>query len=312
MAHYERALHDFGVAGGPYAGVGHGVEWCGKTPVKGVVRVAVSASTPGLIWRRTSRSAGRTRGRQEAPASARRDHRDPRQCPLREAGGFPRLLARRPSKAPELLLAKDGAEAPFVGPVPLSPSIAVLQLRLVSPDCRVPRAMPLHRSGDVLVSPDRVSVGLLADRRVLVVPSQALDGLSAEIAANVGLFVESGGVVIALTQLEGRAYDALPVPPGERLRAIGFGVDQEVYARGVRVDQPRPALASLAEYVTRMNVDGAFEEVPASARVLLRKTKSDLPVLVLSCPSGRGWVVLSSSFDECLSCQRSGPGRRTF
>ncbi len=306
VAHYEKALHDFGVAGGPYAGVGHGVEWWGKTPVKGVVRVAVSASTPGLIWGAPLDRPGepeavkkllpRLEGITEIRVSVRFEK------PEDSLTYWPDALRRRR----ELLLAKDGAEAPFVGPVPLSPSIAVLSCGSSAPTVAFLRDT-LHEAA-VLVSPDRVSVGLLADHRVLVVPSQALDGLSAEIAANVGLFVKSGGVVIALTQLEGRAYDALPVPPGERLRAIGFGVDQEVYARGVRVDQPHPALASLAEYVTSMNVDGAFEEVPASARVLLRKTKSDLPVLVLY-PVGRGWVVLSSSFDECLSCQRSGPGR---
>lgn len=113
---------------------------------------------------------------------------------------------------------------------------------------------------------------------------------------------------MAFAQAQGSDYAALPIPRGERLRAIGYDADRSAYAQGVRVEQGHPILASLAEGGATINVDGAFEEVPASARVLLRKARSDLAALVVY-PVGHGWVVASSIFDDCLSCQRPGPGR---
>jgi hypothetical protein len=308
VAFYDKALRAFGVTPAPCKSVAHGLEWSGHEAVEGVVRVTIAAGEPGLVWGRPlDRTGERGIPEQLFPwlAELTEIRVSVRFESLDDAVRFWPDAARLRR---DLLLAERNRQPLDASPAPIAPAIAVLRCGFASSTQELLRDV-LHEPVR-LVPPALVSVGLLAEHRVLVIPTSGLNwsGSEAEFAAGLGRFVRAGGVVVAFAQPQGRDYAALPVPSGERLRAIGFDADQSVYAQGVRVDQAHPALASLAEGLASINVDGAFEEAPLSTRVLLRKTKSDLPALVVY-PVGRGWVAASSIFDDCLSCARRGPGR---
>lgn len=309
VAHYDHALRALGLAAAPDRGVAHGLEWSGKEPFRGLIRIAVSANGPGLVWGSPLNQGGR-----EVTA----ERLFPRLRELTQFrvsvrfDGLEGALAHWPDadrQRRELLLAeRNGGLQGRISPSPLAPAIAVLGCGWAAG--AVETLTGALRERVRLVSPTRVNVGLLAQHRVLFVPTGGLAGLGAQTDFVEGLraFVRSGGVVIALSQAQGRDYRALPVPEGQRLRALGSSADQSAYGRGVRVDQSHPALASLAESVVSMNVDGCFEEVPDSALVLLRKARNDLPALI-AYRVGHGWVVASSSFDDCVPCARPGPGQ---
>lgn len=308
LAHYERALREFGMTPGPYKGERHAVEWWGKEPFKGVVRVAVSTGAPGLVFGRPLDRPG------ESDAAAALFPRLEELVEVRVSFRLQRLedaVALWPDadrrRRDLLVAAADGRLAGPVAPAPIAPAMAMLGWGLVAPAHQFFRDT-LHEAVR-LVEPSRVSVGLLGEHRVLVIPTGGLSELSAQadFVARLGQFVNAGGVVVVFSQMRGSDYDALPMPRGERLRAIGYLADRSVYRRGVRVDQAHPILASLTEGEATINVDGEFTEVPASGRVLLRKAKNEHAALVVY-PVGRGWVVASSICDDCLSCQLPGPG----
>ena len=149
-------------------------------------------------------------------------------------------------------------------------------------------------------------------QKVLILPTGSLYGLRADSVEHSALqsYVEQGGVVVCFTQAYGDDFSALPVPDGEELLAAGYKQDVSCFSGSAYPAMDHPVLSGITTLQMGCNggacgmrpgitagMDGFFRKVPINATVLLRRTISGEPCLILY-PVGQGCVVASTMYED--------------
>jgi hypothetical protein len=136
-------------------------------------------------------------------------------------------------------------------------------------------------------------------QRILVLPTGSLYGLRRYSVEHSALqsFVEQGGVVVAFTEPFGEDFSALPVPSGEKLTAAGFKQDLSCFAGSAFPTMEHPILSGVKGAVVTAGFDGFFRKVPSNSTVLMRRTVSGEPCMIVY-PVGQGYVVASTMYED--------------
>ncbi len=109
--------------------------------------------------------------------------------------------------------------------------------------------------------------------------------------------MEAGGVVVCFTQPYGDDFSALPVPAGETLEAAGFKQDLSCFANSAYPTMEHPILSGITGQTVTAGFDGFFRTLPSNATVLLRRSISGEPCLLVY-PVGQGFVVASTMYED--------------
>ena len=138
-----------------------------------------------------------------------------------------------------------------------------------------------------------------AKQKVLILPTGSLYGLRSDSMEHQALqgFVEQGGVVVCMTQPYGDDFSALPVPAGETLEAAGFKQDLSCFSGSAYPTMDHPILSGITSNSVTAGFDGFFRTIPSGATILLRRTISGEPCMILY-PVGQGYVVASTLYED--------------
>ncbi|MFH1961626.1 MAG: peptidoglycan DD-metalloendopeptidase family protein [bacterium] len=130
----------------------------------------------------------------------------------------------------------------------------------------------------------------------LVVPTGGFFGLDTSDMLKYKLrkYVEAGGVLISFTQQQGYEFSCLP---GGEVKGYGWAEDQSCWTDAAYVDTYKPCFAGQDKANLDVNVDGYFTQWPASATILLRRTKNNMPCMIMY-PYGKGWVIASTLYSD--------------
>jgi hypothetical protein len=149
-------------------------------------------------------------------------------------------------------------------------------------------------------------------QKILILPTGSLYGLRADSAEHSALqsYVEQGGVVVCFTQAYGDDFSALPVPNGEELLAAGYKQDVSCFSGSAYPAMDHPVLSGITTLQMGCNggacgmrpgitagMDGFFRKAPGNAVVLLRRTISGEPCLIIY-QVGQGYVVASTMYED--------------
>ena len=136
-------------------------------------------------------------------------------------------------------------------------------------------------------------------QRILILPTGSLYGLRSDSMEHQALqgFVEQGGVVVCMTQPYGDDFSALPVPAGETLEAAGFKQDLSCFSGSAYPTMDHPILSGITSNSVTAGFDGFFRTIPSGATILLRRTISGEPCMILY-PVGQGYVVASTLYED--------------
>ena len=134
---------------------------------------------------------------------------------------------------------------------------------------------------------------------ILILPTGSLYGLRADSVEHAALesYVEQGGVVVAFTQPYGDDFSVLPVPAGETLEAAGFKQDLSCFSGSAYPTMDHPILSGITGTTVTAGFDGYFRTIPSGATVLLRRTISGEPCMILY-PVGQGYVVACTMYED--------------
>ncbi|MEM7799456.1 MAG: hypothetical protein AAF633_09715, partial [Chloroflexota bacterium] len=134
----------------------------------------------------------------------------------------------------------------------------------------------------------------LADS-LIVIPTSGLYGLQGDssFAARIERFVDQGGTLLVLSQPEDNGFDLLP----GTWTSVGYQNDQSCWDAAMTPVAEHPMLSSLAADTVRANVDGYMSAWPASAELLLKRTKNDQGAFVLD-RYGDGFMIVTNMYDD--------------
>ncbi|MBN1824340.1 MAG: amidase domain-containing protein [Endomicrobiales bacterium] len=134
----------------------------------------------------------------------------------------------------------------------------------------------------------------LNDLKVLMIGSAGLSGNTSQIfKQKLEQFVSNGGVILCLTQPLGRDFAALP----GNIEGYGWSEDQACFSNAVYINDGSPLFAGQAQSVINSSIDGYFTKYPDNAKVLLKRTKNQMPAL-LEYPYGSGKVIAGTMFSD--------------
>src|SRR3989339_488941 len=125
---------------------------------------------------------------------------------------------------------------------------------------------------------------------MLVIPSGGLMGLSNSNIFKQKLqdYVQAGGTILCFTQQYGYDFSALPVQytgysiqdTGQTLSAFGWNEDQLCQSNSVYINEISPIFNGQSRPNLDCNVDGYFVSYPTTTKVLLNRTKNNMPCLI--------------------------------
>lgn len=123
----------------------------------------------------------------------------------------------------------------------------------------------------------------LKNQPVLVVPSGGLYGYenSTFIKSTLDEYVKNGGTLIAFGQQHGYEYSILPTPDGKPLAAYGWTEDQSCLWNGTYVDTYHQMMSAISTASVSAGVDGYFASYPENSTILLRRTVSGQPAMLM-------------------------------
>ncbi len=164
--------------------------------------------------------------------------------------------------------------------------------------------------GDLLKSIGRKSFGvkeefypqkILKHINLLIIPTGGLMGMSN--SGNFKLlltdFLERGGMILCFAQQDSLDFQALPIPVGESLHAMGWRNSQSCYQGSIYFSQTGPIFSGQTSQRISAGVDGGFSSFPAGTSVLIRRTANQEPALI-AYPYGvnGGAVYLSAAYPD--------------
>src|SRR3989339_803000 len=126
--------------------------------------------------------------------------------------------------------------------------------------------------------------------RLIVIPSGGLMGLSnsQDFKQKLQDYVNSGGTILCFTQQYGYDFSALPVQytgysiqdTGQTLSAFGWNEDQSCQSNSTYINEISPIFNGQGKVNLDFNVDGYFVSYPTTTKVLLNRTKNNMPCLI--------------------------------
>jgi len=134
------------------------------------------------------------------------------------------------------------------------------------------------------------------EQKVLVIPTGGLSGLShSTIFKNkISEYVQNGGIVICLSQQYGYDFNALP---GDHISAYGWQEDTSCHAKAAYIENFHQILSSQSELYPDIKLDGYFTDYPDNAVVLLRRSKNQMPAMLMY-SFGKGSVITASIYSD--------------
>jgi len=137
---------------------------------------------------------------------------------------------------------------------------------------------------------------ILDEQKVLVIPTGGLSGLShsAIFKNKLSEYVKNGGIVICFSQQYGYDFNALP---GEKLNAYGWQEDASCHAKAAYIEKFHQIFSSQNELYPDVKLDGYFTNYPDGADVLLRRSKNQMPAMLMY-NFGKGIVIAASIYSD--------------
>ncbi|MCX5687305.1 MAG: alpha/beta fold hydrolase, partial [Candidatus Omnitrophica bacterium] len=137
---------------------------------------------------------------------------------------------------------------------------------------------------------------LLDEQKVMVIPTGGLSGLahSAIFKNKLSEYVKNGGVVVCFAQQYGYDFNALP---GGKINAYGWQEDASCYTKAAYIENFHQILSSQDKSYPDIKLDGYFTDYPDGTTVLLRRSKNQMPA-VLMYNFGKGVVVAASIYSD--------------
>jgi hypothetical protein len=112
-------------------------------------------------------------------------------------------------------------------------------------------------------------------------------------------FLNGGGHILCFAQQDSLDYQALPLPAGESLHALGWRNSQSCLQGSLYFSQTGPIFSGQTSQRISAGVDGGFSTVPKSAEILVKRTVNQEPAMI-AYPYGDngGMVYLSATYPD--------------
>lgn len=138
--------------------------------------------------------------------------------------------------------------------------------------------------------------------KVVIIPSSGLEGMekSEIFRANLDEYVKHGGIIISFTTPQGEEWTALP----GGIQGYGAAQDMYCFANSAQISEYHPVLAGQKDLTFDGGIDGFFTMWPENAKVLLKRTKNNMPALILY-PYGSGYVIATTLYTDYSYIQGS-------
>ena len=137
---------------------------------------------------------------------------------------------------------------------------------------------------------------ILDEQKVLVIPTGGLSGLShsAIFKNKLSEYVKNGGVVLCFSQQYGYDFNALP---GGKISAYGWQEDASCYTKAAYIENFHQILSSQTDSYPDIKLDGYFTDYPDGALILLRRSKNQMPAMLMY-NFGKGIVIAASIYSD--------------
>ena len=134
---------------------------------------------------------------------------------------------------------------------------------------------------------------------VLILPSGAISGFdsSSTFRTRLEQYADQGGTLLVFAQQNGYEYQALP---GHALSGYGWLEDISCQLDSSAISTYHPMFASQHSTVLDLNVDGFFTSVSKNSSILLKRTKNEMPVMIMY-SFGAGRVIASTLYSDMAS-----------
>ncbi|OGS45247.1 MAG: hypothetical protein A2539_10255 [Elusimicrobia bacterium RIFOXYD2_FULL_34_15] len=138
---------------------------------------------------------------------------------------------------------------------------------------------------------------LAENYKVLIIPSGGLMGYSNSTTFKQKLqdYVNAGGTLIVFSQQHGYDFSALPTNSeiassgtrNDTLAGFGWAEDQSCHSNSTYINEESPIFNEQSKVNLDCNVDGYFTQWPNNAKVLLNRTKNNMPCMIEYTIKGR-------------------------
>jgi len=137
---------------------------------------------------------------------------------------------------------------------------------------------------------------ILDEQKILVIPTGGLSGLSysAIFKNKLSEYVKNGGTIICFSQQYGYDFNALP---GGKIKAYGWQEDASCYTKAAYIENFHQALSSQNELYPDVKLDGYFTDYPDDANILLRRSKNQMPAMLMY-NFEKGTVIAASLYSD--------------
>jgi hypothetical protein len=119
-------------------------------------------------------------------------------------------------------------------------------------------------------------VDLVKSVNLLIIPTGGLFGVQSSPSSQLKLLLEQyvscGGHILCFAEQDSLDYQAIPVPFGESLHAVGWRSSQSCYHGAIYFSQTGPIFSGQTSQRISAGVDGGFSTVPQSAEILVKRT----------------------------------------
>jgi hypothetical protein len=144
---------------------------------------------------------------------------------------------------------------------------------------------------------------LMKTVKLLIIPTGGLFGIdgssSSYFKTLLENFLNSGGHILCFAQQDTLDFKAIPLPPGESLHALGWRNSQSCLQGSIYFSQTGPIFSGQTSQRISAGVDGSYSSFTAGTSVLIRRTASEEPAMIVY-PYGDkgGMVCLSATYPD--------------
>jgi len=145
-----------------------------------------------------------------------------------------------------------------------------------------------------------VELDIMKQYPAIVIPSGGFFGMDSSDILKYKLrkYVEDGGVLVCFAQQQGSEFSCLP----GTISAYGWGEDQSCWQNAAYIDIDHPIFASQEDAILDAGIDGYFTQWPNDATILLRRTKNQMPAMLMY-KYGSGTVIASTLYPDFDAAQ---------
>ncbi|MFA5389189.1 MAG: PKD domain-containing protein [Candidatus Omnitrophota bacterium] len=137
---------------------------------------------------------------------------------------------------------------------------------------------------------------IIDEQKIMVIPTGGLSGLShsAIFKNKLSEYVKNGGMLICLTQQYGYDFNALP---GGKISAYGWQEDASCHTKAAYIEDFHQILSAQDEFYPDIKLDGYFVDYPEGSKILLRRSKNQMPAMLMY-DYGKGIVIAASVYTD--------------